>query len=135
MSLAKSLFLRGLKEVRAGYLEIVCADRTHSFGDPRSELKARAFIHNERAIAAEQKVTVDFDPNDVVGTARRDGFYQGMMSAYAFLLETDASARRILRDQQDIAAAQKREDLTEVQEIELSSIFAPSVNLSNTKPR
>ena len=68
---------------------------------PEEELAAaaftelqRAFIHNERAIAAEQKVTIGFDPTDVVGTARRDGFYQGMMSAYAFLLETDSSARR-----------------------------------------
>ena len=48
MALAKDLFLRGLRSVRAGYLEIVCAGGTHAFGDPASDLKARAFVHNER---------------------------------------------------------------------------------------
>ncbi len=47
-SLAKRLFLRALEEVRGGFLEIVCPDRTYAFGEPEAALRAMAVIHDER---------------------------------------------------------------------------------------
>ncbi len=61
----------------------------------------RAFIHNERAMAAEEKAQLEFNAADLVGTARRDGFYLGMISAFTFLLEVDESARAKLRELQN----------------------------------
>lgn len=45
---AKKLFLQVLQDVRGGFLEIVCPDRTYSFGESNASLRAMAVIHNER---------------------------------------------------------------------------------------
>jgi cyclopropane-fatty-acyl-phospholipid synthase len=46
--LAKRAFFDALKELRGGFLEIVCPDETYAFGQPDSSLRAMAVIHNER---------------------------------------------------------------------------------------
>jgi cyclopropane-fatty-acyl-phospholipid synthase len=45
---AKNLFLRSLKDLRSGLLELVCPDRTYCFGDPAAPLRAMAVVHDER---------------------------------------------------------------------------------------
>src|SRR5689334_4642474 len=45
---AKKLFLRALQEVRGGFLEIVCPDRTYAFGEANATLRAMAVVHDER---------------------------------------------------------------------------------------
>jgi cyclopropane-fatty-acyl-phospholipid synthase len=45
---AKKLFLNSLQGLRGGFLELACPDRTYTFGDPSSELRAMAVIHDER---------------------------------------------------------------------------------------
>jgi cyclopropane-fatty-acyl-phospholipid synthase len=45
---ARQLFFRTLRNLRDGYLEIVCPDKTYWFGDPAAELRAMAVIHDER---------------------------------------------------------------------------------------
>jgi cyclopropane-fatty-acyl-phospholipid synthase len=47
-NLAKHLFLTSLDELQSGFLEIVCPDKTYSFGDPDSPLRAMAVVHDER---------------------------------------------------------------------------------------
>jgi len=88
----------------------------------------RAFIHNERAIAAEEKATMPFSSEDIIGTARKDGFFQGMIAAYTFLLETNEAARSMLRKLQAEVDIQ-REPVREQEQRDLSMIFAPSVDL------
>lgn len=46
--LAKKLFLKSLQNLQHGFLELVCPEATHSFGDPQSDLRAMAVIHDER---------------------------------------------------------------------------------------
>jgi cyclopropane-fatty-acyl-phospholipid synthase len=46
--IARGLFFRSLRNVQSGYLEVVCPDETHAFGDAASELRAMAVIHDER---------------------------------------------------------------------------------------
>jgi cyclopropane-fatty-acyl-phospholipid synthase len=48
---AKRLFFRSLKELRGGFLEIVCPDETYVFGEPTASLRAMAVIHDERFFA------------------------------------------------------------------------------------
>jgi cyclopropane-fatty-acyl-phospholipid synthase len=45
---AKELFLSGLREIQDGFLEIVCPDKTYSFGDADAALRAMAVVHDER---------------------------------------------------------------------------------------
>jgi cyclopropane-fatty-acyl-phospholipid synthase len=45
---ARNAVLRMLNKLREGSLEIVCADRTYSFGDAGSELRGRVVVHDER---------------------------------------------------------------------------------------
>ena len=45
---AKKLFLSSLEGIEGGFLELVCPDRTYTFGDPSSELRAMAVVHNEQ---------------------------------------------------------------------------------------
>lgn len=45
---AKKKFLAALKGVQGGYLEVVCREETHTYGDPNAVLKAMAVIHDER---------------------------------------------------------------------------------------
>jgi cyclopropane-fatty-acyl-phospholipid synthase len=45
---AKEFFFRSLKELRGGFLEIVCPEETYTFGEPMSQLRAMAVIHDER---------------------------------------------------------------------------------------
>src|SRR6476660_2464253 len=44
----KELFLRSLRTIRGGFLEIVCPEETHTFGEPGASLRAMAVIHDER---------------------------------------------------------------------------------------
>ncbi len=48
---AKKKFFAALAEMKSGYLELVCPDETYTFGDPRSELRAMAVVHDERFFA------------------------------------------------------------------------------------
>jgi cyclopropane-fatty-acyl-phospholipid synthase len=45
---AKKLFLKSLENLEHGFLELVCPEATHCFGDPKAELRAMAVIHDER---------------------------------------------------------------------------------------
>ena len=45
---AKKLFFRSLKNLRGGFLEIVCPEETYAFGEPDASLRAMAIIHEER---------------------------------------------------------------------------------------
>jgi cyclopropane-fatty-acyl-phospholipid synthase len=45
---ARRLFFQTLRNLKDGYLEIVCPDETYIFGDPSAELRAMAMIHDER---------------------------------------------------------------------------------------
>jgi cyclopropane-fatty-acyl-phospholipid synthase len=47
-SQAQKLFFRSLRDLRSGFLEIVCPEETYSFGEPRSPLRAMAVIHDPR---------------------------------------------------------------------------------------
>lgn len=44
---AKNIVLNGLKNIRSGYIEIVCADQTFAYGDPESALRAMIVVHDE----------------------------------------------------------------------------------------
>lgn len=44
----KDLFLSSLKGLQCGFLELVCPDKTYTFGDAASPLRAMAVIHDER---------------------------------------------------------------------------------------
>ena len=48
---AKRLFFRSLRDLRCGFLEIVCPEETYSFGDRASTLRAMAVIHDPRFFA------------------------------------------------------------------------------------
>ncbi|HXL21753.1 MAG TPA: cyclopropane-fatty-acyl-phospholipid synthase family protein [Candidatus Dormibacteraeota bacterium] len=45
---AKKLFFSSLKNLRGGFLEIVCPEETYVFGEPGAGLRAMAVIHDER---------------------------------------------------------------------------------------
>src|SRR5215468_6027137 len=45
---AKKLFLNSLHNIEGGLLALVCPDKTYSFGDPSSQLRATAVVHDER---------------------------------------------------------------------------------------
>ena len=45
---AKRLFLKSLEGLSEGFVEIVCPDRTHTFGDPQAPLRGLLEIHDER---------------------------------------------------------------------------------------
>jgi cyclopropane-fatty-acyl-phospholipid synthase len=45
---AKKLFFVTLRDLRGGYLELVCPDETYTFGEPDASLRAMAVIHDER---------------------------------------------------------------------------------------
>ena len=45
---ARKIFFESLRDLRDGYLEIVCPDETHTFGEKNSDLRAMAVIHDER---------------------------------------------------------------------------------------
>ena len=45
---AKKLFFRSLREIRGGFLEIVCPEETYAFGEPEAALRAMTVIHDER---------------------------------------------------------------------------------------
>ena len=47
-SQAKRLFFRSLRDLRCGFLEIVCPEETYSFGNPAASLRAMAVIHDQR---------------------------------------------------------------------------------------
>lgn len=47
-SQAQRLFFRALRDLRSGFLEIVCPEETYTFGDPSSTLRAMAVIHDPR---------------------------------------------------------------------------------------
>ncbi len=47
-SAAKHIFLGTLENLRGGYLELVCPDRTYAFGDPGAMLRAMTVVHDER---------------------------------------------------------------------------------------
>jgi cyclopropane-fatty-acyl-phospholipid synthase len=46
--IAKKLVLKTLEKIEYGFLEVVCPDATHSFGNPGASLKAILAVHNER---------------------------------------------------------------------------------------
>jgi cyclopropane-fatty-acyl-phospholipid synthase len=46
--LAKKILLATLRDLREGYLELVCPDETYTFGEPDAALRAMAVIHDER---------------------------------------------------------------------------------------
>ncbi len=46
--IAKKIFLKSLKRISVGYLEIVCTDRTYCFGSLEHPLHAIVAIHDER---------------------------------------------------------------------------------------
>ena len=45
---ARKIFFESLRDLRDGYLEIVCPDETYMFGRKDAELRAMAVIHDER---------------------------------------------------------------------------------------
>ena len=45
---ARKIFFESLRELRDGYLEIVCPEETYTFGRANAELRAMAVIHDER---------------------------------------------------------------------------------------
>jgi cyclopropane-fatty-acyl-phospholipid synthase len=45
---ARKIFFESLRDLRDGYLEIVCPDETYTFGRFDAELKAMAVVHDER---------------------------------------------------------------------------------------
>ena len=45
---ARRTFLKSLKSLTEGFLEIVCLDATYAFGDPNSSLRAVVEVHNDR---------------------------------------------------------------------------------------
>ncbi len=45
-SQAQKLFFRSLRNLRCGFLEIVCPEETYSFGDPAAPLRAMAVVHD-----------------------------------------------------------------------------------------
>jgi cyclopropane-fatty-acyl-phospholipid synthase len=45
---ARKIFFESLRDLRDGYLEIVCPEETYTFGRSDAELKAMAVIHDER---------------------------------------------------------------------------------------
>jgi cyclopropane-fatty-acyl-phospholipid synthase len=45
---ARKIFFESLRDLRDGYLEIVCPDETFTFGRSNSELRAMAVVHDER---------------------------------------------------------------------------------------
>ena len=45
---ARKMFFSSLRNLRDGYLELVCPDQTFAFGDAKSSLRAMAVIHDER---------------------------------------------------------------------------------------
>jgi cyclopropane-fatty-acyl-phospholipid synthase len=45
---ARKIFFESLRDLRDGYLEIVCSDETYTFGRKDAELRAMAVIHDER---------------------------------------------------------------------------------------
>jgi len=45
--LARSIFFRSLRNLQDGYLELVCPDETHTFGNDSSDLRVMAVIHDE----------------------------------------------------------------------------------------
>src|SRR5277367_6701375 len=47
-SQAKKLFFRSLRDLRCGFLEIVCPEETYAFGDPTASLRAMAVIHDQQ---------------------------------------------------------------------------------------
>jgi cyclopropane-fatty-acyl-phospholipid synthase len=48
MSLARKPVLQMLGKLRQGSLELACPERTYTFGDPTSDLRARVAVHDER---------------------------------------------------------------------------------------
>lgn len=46
--LAKSILLKSFESLRQGYVEVACPDKTYTFGDPGSTLRATAMVHDER---------------------------------------------------------------------------------------
>jgi cyclopropane-fatty-acyl-phospholipid synthase len=47
MFISKNIVLKGLKSIRQGFIEIVCPDKTYSFGDPESSLRGVIVVHDE----------------------------------------------------------------------------------------
>jgi cyclopropane-fatty-acyl-phospholipid synthase len=45
---ARKIFFESLQGLSGGYLEIVCPEKTYTFGEANAELRAMAVIHNER---------------------------------------------------------------------------------------
>src|ERR1700759_803537 len=45
---ARKIFFEPLRDLRGGFLEIVCPDETYTFGQANSELRAMAVVHDER---------------------------------------------------------------------------------------
>ena len=45
---AKKVFLSSLERIEGGFLELACPDKTYTFGDPSSVLRAIAVVHDER---------------------------------------------------------------------------------------
>jgi cyclopropane-fatty-acyl-phospholipid synthase len=43
---AQKLFFRSLRDLRCGFLEIVCPEETYTFGDPAAALRAMAVVHD-----------------------------------------------------------------------------------------
>jgi cyclopropane-fatty-acyl-phospholipid synthase len=47
-SQAKKSFFRSLRNLRCGFLEIVCPEETYSFGDPAAALRGMAVVHDQQ---------------------------------------------------------------------------------------
>jgi len=47
-SFAKNAVFQMLEKVSSGTLQVVCPERSYSFGDPSAELRACIYVHNER---------------------------------------------------------------------------------------
>jgi cyclopropane-fatty-acyl-phospholipid synthase len=45
---ARRIFFESLRDLRGGFLEIVCPDETFTFGEAKAELRAMAVVHDER---------------------------------------------------------------------------------------
>jgi len=45
---ARKIFFESLRDLRGGFLEIVCPEETYTFGEADAELRAMAVVHDER---------------------------------------------------------------------------------------
>jgi cyclopropane-fatty-acyl-phospholipid synthase len=103
---AKKLFFRSLKNLRGGFLEIVCPEETYAFGEPDASLRAMAVIHEERFFLraltgadvgiGESYMDGDWTTPDLVGLVRLCVRNRRLFDArYKWLLSVRGTASRL----------------------------------------